>query len=342
MAKFGPGEARAWARENLRGVAGCLSATMTADMAGLNEQAVRYDVALSVEHGFAGLLVVGECGTTPAEMRQMIDIAVDETGDRQVTILQASESTLRENLELIAYAEQAGVDVVLPSFPLTFYPRSEEEIYDYYRSLADSTTMGMIVFAIHLWNFGRLHPSSFSPDLIGRLVEDCPNVVAIKNEIGAPGVAGICEVFDRFGDQVVVTDPFEMNAPAWVRNYGMQFLGTSNYEYLGPLVPQIFSDLAKGDFESAMKLYWQTQPARQTNMKVMGEAVAGTSLVPRMIWKYQGWLCGYNGGPLRSPQGRLSDSQMATLRRSLAASGVPVTAEEDPEFFVGRHPATSS
>lgn len=339
MARYGRGEARAWAREHLRGVAGCLSCTLRADLEGLNERATRHDVRLQIEQGYAGTLLVSENGTTPSEMRELIDIAVDEADGRLITILQASEPTLAQNLDLIAYAENAGVDIVLPSFPLTFYPLSEDDVYDYYTALASSTSMGMIVFAIHLWNFGRLHPSSFSPRLIARLIEDCPNVVAVKNEIGAPGVAGISEVFERFRDQVVITDPFEMNAPTWVRAYDMQFLGTSNYEYLGPVVPRMFELLrTPGGYDEAMELYWKVQPARQANMRIMGEAVAGTNLVPRIIWKYQGWLNGYNGGPIRSPQGRISDGQMQALRASLVASGLSVPEEDDAAFFVGRHP----
>jgi dihydrodipicolinate synthase/N-acetylneuraminate lyase len=340
MARFGRDDAREWAREHLRGVAGCVAPTLTTDLKGLNEAAIRHDVRREKELGFAGMLLVAEVGTTPAEMRDFIDIAVDEAGGELITILQASEQTLQDNIDLIAHAEQAGADLVLPSFPLMFYPQSEDEVHAFFTGMADSTSMGMIVFAIHLWNFGRLHPSTFSPALIRRLVDDCPNVVAIKNEIGHPTVAGVTEVFERFGDEVVVTDPMEHNAPTWARAYGMQFLGTSNYEYAGAAVPEMFALLQDRDrYDEAMDLYWKMQPARLANLAVMGEAIAGTSLVPRLIWKYQGWLQGFNGGPIRFPQGRITDAQMARLRGSLVAAGLPVTDDPDAEFFVGRNPA---
>jgi len=337
--KYAVGDARDWAREHLRGVAGCVAPTVRADFSGLNEAAIRHDVDLERRYGFAGILLVGETGTTAEEMRQFIEIAVDQAGTDLITILQASEPTLEHNIQLVEAAEAAGVDVVLPSFPATFYPTDEDDVYDYYTTLAGSTGLGMIVFAIHLWNFGRLHPSSFSPRLIGRLVADCPNVVAIKNEIGAPGVAGISQVFELFNDQVVVTDPFEMSAPAWVENYGMQFLGTSNYEYVGPEVPRMFDLLhSPGGYGEAMEIYWRIHPARQANMKLMS-AMAGTSVVHRMLWKYQGWLNGFNGGPIRSAlSGRLNDDQMRTFRAALLACGLPVAEEDDREFFVGRNP----
>jgi dihydrodipicolinate synthase/N-acetylneuraminate lyase len=338
--RYTPGEARDWAREHLRGVAGCVAPTVRADFGGLNHGAIRHDVRLEKELGFAGILLVGETGTTADEMREFIDIAVDEAGDDLLTILQASEPTLEGNIELVGYAEAAGVELVLPSFPAAFYPATEDAVYDYHTALAGSTSLAMFVFAIHLWNFARLHPSSFSPRLIGRLVDDCPNVVAIKNEIGAPGIAGISEVFERFNDRVVVTDPFEMNAPAWVKAYGMQFLGTSNYEYVGGVVPRMFDLLQDpGGYDAAMELYWQVHPARQANMRLMGESSGGTSVVHRMLWKYQGWLNGFNGGPVRSAlSGRVNDAQMRAFRAAVAASGLPVPDESDDAFFVGRNP----
>ena len=36
--------------------------------------------------------------------------------------------------------------------------------------------------------------------------------------------------FERFRGRLLITDPLEHNAPIWIRNYGMRFMGTSNYE----------------------------------------------------------------------------------------------------------------
>jgi dihydrodipicolinate synthase/N-acetylneuraminate lyase len=341
MRRFGPGEAREWAREHLKGVAGCVQPTSTSSFDGLNETAIRHDVRLEKKLGFAGILLVNESGSSEQEMRDFIDIAVDESKDDLLTILQASAPSLEKNVELIKYADAAGVDLVLPSFPSYFYPQSEDDVYEYYKALADTTDMAMIVFAIHLWNFNRLHPSAFSPRLIGRLIDGCPNVAAVKNEIGAgPGVAGISQVFEMFADRVVVTDPLEMNAPAWTAAYDMQFLGTSNYEYVGGLVPEMFELLQdKATYLEAMDLYWRVHPARQANIEIMFTALQGTSMVHRLLWKYQGWLVGFNGGPIASAlSGRINDRQMRTLRASLQQAGVEVTEDPDENFFVGRHP----
>lgn len=337
MAKFRPGEARAWAREQLRGVCGCVMPSFTLDQAKLNEEAIRHDIRHERALGFSGFLIVAECGTSREELRRFIDLAVAEAGDSLITIVQASAGTYAENVEIVEYAEKAGVDLVMPSYPLTFYPSSAEEIIDYTAALAGATSMGVIVFAMNLWNFTRLHPSGFAPAWLEQLVEQVPNVVAIKNEIGDPGVAGLTEVFQRFGDRVVVSDPLEMNAPAWTTTFGMRWLGTSNYEYFGPEVPRYFALLQDpAGYGEAMQSYWRLHPARAASSALMKEANAGTSLVHRLLWKYQGWLTGFNGGPVRSPHMRLHDRQMRTLRDAAVAAGIAVTGDEDAAFFQGR------
>jgi 4-hydroxy-tetrahydrodipicolinate synthase len=57
-----------------------------------------------------------------------------------------------------------------------------------------------------------------------------------------------------------------------------------------------------------------------------------------MHWKYQGWLMGYNGGPIRQPHMRISAAQMATLRAAAVKSGLDVTTDDDALFYTGRNP----
>jgi dihydrodipicolinate synthase/N-acetylneuraminate lyase len=338
MAPYGPGEAREWAVENLRGQCGCVMPTFRSDLKGINERAIRHDVALEKRLGMTGVLIVSECGTTMDEIKQVTDIIVDEAGGDLVTIAQASLPTLDDNVELARYSQDAGVTGLLMSYPLTFYPVTEDEVFEYTQALATSTDLGAIIFAMGLWNFTRLHPSDFSPDLIGRLIDEVPSIMAVKTEIGPPGTAGIAQIFERYRHRVVVTDPIEASAPVWQRNYGMRWMGTSNYECMAGEVPRYFGLLEQDRYEEAMDIYWQMHPIRQADAEVVGEASRGTNLVHRLVWKYQGWLHGFNGGPIRFPHVRISDRQMHRLRAAAEASGLPVTSDSDASFFLGRNP----
>jgi 4-hydroxy-tetrahydrodipicolinate synthase len=340
MRTYTSGEARAWALESLRGACGCISPTFTSDLTALNEAAIRHDVAIAKEHGLAGLLIVSEAGTTPAEMARFTEIVVDEAGDELLTVLQASQPTLATTIASVEHAAAAGVDLVMPSYPLYFNPSSTDEVVAFTKAVADAGgDVGVIIFAMDQWNFGRLHAAGFSVSLLEQMVDGIPQVVAIKNEVGGPGVGGIAAVFERFNGEVVVTDPLEFNAPAWIANYGMQFMGTSNYELTGPVVPQMFKLLSDpATWDKGMELYWQIAPARRAHAAVCTPLVANSGLVPRMHWKYQGWLNGYNGGPIRQPHMRISAGQMATLRNAAIAAGLDVTGDPDELFYVGRNP----
>jgi 4-hydroxy-tetrahydrodipicolinate synthase len=340
MAKYEPGQAREWALESLAGCAGCVSPTFTSDLSRLNEAAIRHDVQRERELGMKAFLIVGEGGTTPAEFRQLIDICVDAAGDDLVTIAQASQPTFDEMIDTIAYAEQAGVDLVLPSYPLTYHPASLDEVFEDTRRLIDANGIGVLLFAMDQWNFSRLHPAAFPLSLLERLVDACPNLAGIKNEVGVPYAGGLLDVFERFRDVVVVTDPLEHNAPIWIKHHGMRFMGTSNYEAYGDAVPRMLTLLSDpATWEEGMELYWQMSPVRRVGAATTGAVVALTSLVPRLVWKYQGWLVGFNGGPLRQPQQRITAAQMAQLRAAATAAGLPVTDASDAEFYAGRNPA---
>jgi 4-hydroxy-tetrahydrodipicolinate synthase len=339
MAKYLPGEAREWALNELAGCCGCVLPTFTADLAGLDETAIRYDVALERELGMSGVLLVAECGTTPDEYRQFLDIAADEAGDDLVTFVHASMPTWEGMLEAVAYGARAGIDLVLPAYPLTYHPRSLAELFEDTRRFIDAAQLGVLLFAIDQWNFSRLHPAAFPTDLVVRLVEACPNLIGVKNEVGLPFTGGLVDLFEKLNGVVVVTDPLEYNAPIWIRNYGMRFMGTSNYECMGNVVPRMLRLLSdSATWDEGMDLYWQMAPVRRANSALLSPIVASTSLVPRAHWKYQGWLVGFNGGPIRQPQARPSAAQMAQMRAAAVAAGLPVTEDSDDVFWTGRNP----
>jgi dihydrodipicolinate synthase/N-acetylneuraminate lyase len=339
MPDYTRAEARDWARADMHGICGCLLPTLNTALTDINEAAIRHDVRLSKTYGYWGTLLVPETGTTTEEFRRVIDVATDEARSVGLrTILLTAFPTLEVCIEMVRYAEAAGVDLIMPSYPVMFYPRSEDEVFAFTKAIADATDLGLMLFTIHHWNFARLHPSGFSPRLMRRLVDEVPNVVAIKNEVGLPGVGGIGEVFERFRDEVVVSDPFEQNAPAWVRAFDMQFVGTDNYEFAGPKVAEYFTLMRDGRFDEGMDLYWQIHPARQVKIAQTAEYMAGSNLINRLVWKYQGWLNGFNGGPVRQPTPRISDAQMRAIRDAAGRSELDIAPGDDADFFVGRNP----
>ena len=248
----------------------------------------------------------------------------------------ASFNTLDENIELARQAAGAGAELALLAYPPSFYPNSQTDIYEYTRAFCDGVDIAVMLFPVPLWGFERLHPASLSIEIMGQLIDDCPNIVAVKAEGGNPGIGGFVETWQRLSERVVVSEPLELVAMPLAMLVPLQFSGTSNQEYYGSTVPRIFEHIQRNEHSEAMALYWMMDPARRANGKI--GAFGGTNMVHRTAWKYQAWLNGYNGGPIRMPTARLLYDQMAMLRNGLTASGLSATDEPDEAFFIGRNP----
>jgi 4-hydroxy-tetrahydrodipicolinate synthase len=331
-------EAREWAKENMCGCANIVTPTFSSDLSQLNDSATRHDIRLEIELGFWGALMVSEVALTLSEYERFVSVGADEAQGRLHLIHHASFNTIADNLEAAKGSERAGATLALLGYPPNFYPKDEDEIYKYTKAFCDGTNLAVIIFPVPLWGFERIHPSAgFSPGLLRRLLDDCPNIVAIKAEGSMPSIGGFIDVYNRFGDEVIVIEPIEGNGLPMATILDLQFMGTSNYEYYGSAIPSIFKLIREGKTNEAMDEYWKLAPARQATTQAMA-VLAGSNFLHRMLWKYQGWLQGFNGGPLRAPTMRLVDRQMKPLRQGLLSSGFDIEALDDAEFFVGRNP----
>jgi 4-hydroxy-tetrahydrodipicolinate synthase len=336
MADYNKDEARDWARQNMLGCASVVIPSFSADLKTVNEKGIRHDIRRTKEFGFGGTLLVSEVAVTPDEYVQCTEWAADEAkGDLHI-VHHASFNTLEENIEVALRTEKAGADYVLLSYPANFYPESEDEVFEYTKAFCDATNLGVILFVVPLWNFGRLFPGDMSPQLLRRMVDEIGNIVAIKAE-GARITGGIIDVYRRFKDEVIVMSPLEREVIPLMEVMDIQYSGTSNTDYYGPTVPKMFEFARNGNMDAAMELYWQIQPARAANASV-GQITHTTGFINRMQWKFQGWLQGMNGGPLRQPTMKVPDSTMATLRNGLEKAGLNPSTDSNADFFVGRNP----
>jgi len=72
--------------------------------------------------------------------------------------------------------------LALLSYPSSFYPRSERDIYDYSKTFCDSVDLATMLFPVPLWvSSDCTEPRSVSTSSSNSF-NDVPNVVAIKAE----------------------------------------------------------------------------------------------------------------------------------------------------------------
>ncbi|WP_280247985.1 dihydrodipicolinate synthase family protein [Nocardia abscessus] len=332
-------DARAWAREHLVGVSGVTIPTFSTDLTRLNRTAIEHDIDKLINLGYDYTLLVSEVAITPEENAEFTSIARGVAGDRLKLFFHAAFGTLADNIQAVKLAEKAGADLVLLSYPSQFWPTQEREIYDYTRQFCEATDLGVMLFPIPLWGFERVHPAGMSVEFVRHLLETVPNIVAIKSEQAYPLPPGIIEMYHHFRDQVVISHPIESQCLPLMGVMDLQFSGTSNTQWMSGYYPEAFHLAREGKWEEAMLRYWQVHPARLANDSAAATYVGGTGVINRTMWKYQDWLAGFNGGPLRHPAMRVPDRVMKSLRAGLQAANLPVTDSPDEEFIRGRFPA---
>ena len=65
------------------------------------------------------------------------------------------------------------------------------------KTFCEATNLGVILFPVPLWNI-QLHPAAIDPKIIRQLLDDVPNIVAIKAEGGMPLIAGFTQCYQLF------------------------------------------------------------------------------------------------------------------------------------------------
>jgi 4-hydroxy-tetrahydrodipicolinate synthase len=330
-------EAKSWAREKFHGACNVIIPSYTSDLRALNEAAIRHDVRRNIELGFWGALLVSEAGTTIDEMRSFMEIARDEAAGGHRFLLQGTFDTAEDIITMANDARSIGIDGMLLGHPNSFFPTSAQQVEDYTVDICEATDLAVVLFVVEHSNLRRLDVRGFPADVLERLTK-VDTIVAVKYEVGRQQTTNTYETFRRLENaDVLLSDPMEFNAPMWVDLFGMQWMGTSNYEYYGSYVPRLLELLRGGDTRQAMEEYWHIQPARNARAATMSSG--GANLVHRYLWKFQAWLNGYNGGPIRQPAMKLSDSQMRTSAEGLRKVGIGPADEPFAEFFSGRNPA---
>jgi 4-hydroxy-tetrahydrodipicolinate synthase len=329
-------EAKSWARDSFRGACNVIIPSYSADLKSLNEAAIRHDVRRNMELGFWGALLVSEAGTTLDEMRMFMEIAVDEAAGEHRFLLQGAFDTPEDIIAMANDARAAGVDAMLLGHPNSFYPTSAQQVEDYTVDICSATDLAVVLFVVEHSNLRRLDVRGFPADVLERLTK-VDTIVAVKYEVGRQETTNTYETFRRLQSaDVLLSDPMEFTAPMWVDLFGMQWMGTSNYEYYGSYVPRLLDLLHSGRTAEAMEEFWRIQPARNARSATMSSG--GANLVHRYVWKFQAWLNGYNGGPIRQPAMKLSESQMRTAADGVRRAGITSADEPFADFFVGRNP----
>ena len=273
----------------------------------LDEEALRRLVRYLIEGGVHGLFPVGSQGEfyafAPPEKQRIWEVVVEEADGRVPVYAGTGAITTREVIALDGLAEQAGVDAISVITPFFVSP-TDEELYLHYGSIAEATTLPVLLYN----NPGRTGGLNLSAGLVARLAEH-PNIAGIKDSSGDLSLT--MEYIRRTGDDFAVLLGRDTLIYAGLL-HGARGSISATANVVPALVVEIYQAFIEGDLARALGAQNRLAPLRQAFSLGTFPVVVKEALD----------LIGISAGPARSPVGPISPENREKLIQVLQSLGL--------------------
>jgi 4-hydroxy-tetrahydrodipicolinate synthase len=257
--------------------------------------------------GVHGIFVLGTNSEFYAldenEKQQVVATAVAHVRRRVPVYAGTGAETTREAVRLTKMAEREGVDGVSVITPYFVNP-SQQEIYDHYRRVAESTALPVVLYN----NPGTCGGVKIDVDTVARLAE-IPNILAMKDSSGdlQNTIECVRVVPDRFA---VLQGRDTLICPALLFGARGSVPATAN---IAPaLVVEIYEAFQRGDLPAAKAAQLRLNPLRLA--LGLGTAPGGVKAALTLL--------GESIGPSRSPVAALPPDKQQKMRAVLEQVGL--------------------
>lgn len=205
--------------------------------------------------------------------------------------------------DLAQAAEAYGADGVL-ALPPQYTKTTDDGLYEYYRTIANATKLGVILFQTPELNF--------SPALLRRLAA-LPNIVGLKDEHG--DMKQFIRQWDAVGDRMeLLCGVGEILAPSYFA-LGVKAFTSGIVNFMPQTPLKILDHLRKGELEKAARVVEKEAiPIFDLRAKRPGYVVT--------VIKEAINLCGMNAGPVRPPLSPMTEADRRELRAVLEKLGL--------------------
>ncbi len=316
MANYQKSEAQDWAWENLRGQWTTLITPFTPDNA-FDEEGMRRNIRHIRSLGTRGggcTWGMGEYWSLTFDERvRDMDTVADEARGQWLTATHVTHTSAEDMLALAKRAEAVGFDllVVAPPYIAT---RTEEQVVDYVKLLADNTSL-----AIMFYNSPQFGIVMSAQGL--KQICDIPNVVGVKEASFDQELS--IETHRLLGRDSIISTPDE-----WILFKGKElgfeqqvmFANTSDWRFDVPdhnYYVQFIEKAMSGDLDEE---FYDThvRPIKQVSDQWWRRIVQKhNGALPVPMCKYWGELMGMAGGHGRQPLADLSDDEKSELERDV-------------------------
>lgn len=316
------GEAKAWARETVRGFYNCPLTPLTPDYR-VDEAQLRENVDRYVEAGVDGLVVGGffaeGWNMTLDEWRTYHRVVAEAAAGRLpllTIVLESSSYAAVEKLQIVEQLGYQGAEVMNPSVQL----KTDDEIVAFFRFLTDRSRLPLFLYRT------PVSGTVYGHDVVERLAE-IDTIVGVKN--GTLSWNDTIGLRRRLGEALVISEPQERLYLYDAAFFGGQVIfGEQTYLVYGKRRDEMrrYTDLvAAGDFDAAKAVSEGLEPVRDLYDEVLLGTIARTASYMAAVPILKAWceLVGFPMGPTRPP-GResITAAEREQLAQRLEAAGV--------------------
>jgi 4-hydroxy-tetrahydrodipicolinate synthase len=272
-----------------------------------DEATFRAFVDWQVTEGTNGLVPVGTTGESPTlthdEHKRVVEVCVEAAAGRAPVIAGAGSNNTVEAVDLAMHAESAGADAVLVVTPYYNKP-NQRGLYEHFAAVAQAIDIPVIIYNIP----GR-SIVDMTPQTMGRLVADFPNVWGVKDATGK--VERVSEQRMACGTDFVQLSGEDASALGFNAHGGVGAISvTSN------VAPRLCSEfqaaILAGDYPKALAYQDRLMPLHKALFIEAG--VSGA--------KYALSRLGRAKNRLRSPMVPIEDSTAAVIDEAMRHAGL--------------------
>lgn len=288
--------------DRFRGVFTALVTPMSDDARSIDKGAFEALVERQLDAGIHGLVVCGTTGEVPtllaSEMRDLVSIAATSGDGRVPIVAGTANNDTWDSIELCKGAVKAGAEALMIVMPYYTKP-SQEGLALHVRSIARSVDV-----PIMLYNIPGRTSVMLSVETTLRILDDCPQVVAVKDATG--GLSFCQELIARAGDRVsVLCGDDGLVVP--MMSVGVRGVVSVTSNVLPREVLRVFDAMEKGDLPIAQREHLRLLPVHQALFCEPNPQPI------KAACQLRGWM----GGALRPPMVEASDDTKRHLTEIL-------------------------
>ncbi len=212
----------------------------------VNTKVVEQLIEYFLGQGADGFYIAGATGEglalRPDERRILAETAINAVNGRKTCIVQVASTDFSEAIRLAKHAEQSGAAAISATPPL-FFRYDENDVYNYYKALADAVHIPLMVYNSPLAGF------PLTPDFIAKLFK-IDNITSIKWT--SSDYYGLMKLKQLTNGEINV-----MNGPDEMLLMGLSAgadggIGAT-YNFMFPLFRGIYDNFKSGNMEMAKK-----------------------------------------------------------------------------------------